>query len=236
MSQDALLPAGTPRFPPDVRRRTAIELGVLVVLTAAYLILFPVRHMGMDIGMALVALGLVGFTARDTRERIWGPPESPEFERVRRCTSNMALATLPAMLAFALFGIVDAYWEHRLWGDVAARFFNPRFPIALFLYIPWAMLQQTLFQFYLLGRLRVLLPFASPTLLSVLNGIAYGAVHLPDPDVTLVTIAGGIVWSYSYLRDRYVLPIALSHALLGATYFYWACGSDLVKKLVERTM
>jgi hypothetical protein len=47
-------------------------------------------------------------------------------------------------------------------------------------YLPWALLQQTLFQFHLLGRLRVLFPFASPVLLSVVDGVLYGMTHLPS--------------------------------------------------------
>jgi membrane protease YdiL (CAAX protease family) len=68
-------------------------------------------------------------------------------------------------------------------------------------------------------------------LLSVFNGIAYGMVHAPNWDVVLVTILGGIFWSYSYHRDRYVLPIAISHAVLGSTYYYWLTGRDLIGEM-----
>jgi membrane protease YdiL (CAAX protease family) len=108
------------------------------------------------------------------------------------------------------------------------------FLMTLCFYVAWALLQQTLFQFYLLGRLRALLPFASPMLLSTINGTAYGLVHLAGGApliqrslVTGVTIIGGICWSYSYYRDRYVLPLALSHALLGTTFYYWVIGRDI---------
>jgi membrane protease YdiL (CAAX protease family) len=113
--------------------------------------------------------------------------------------------------------------------------FSLNFLLAVVLYIPWAMLQQTLFQFYLLGRLRALLPFASPLFLSIVNGIAYGLVHFETNvwsiGVTVVTIIGGIFWSYSYHRDRYVLPIAVSHALLGSTFYYWVYGRDLIDEM-----
>ena len=227
-------PNGLPHPSMQMRRRVTLELAILTSLTILYLSFWPahVRHMGVDIGMALVALGLVGFTMKDTRERIWGPPADAEFERLRRCTTNMLLATVPAVLAFGLFGAWDAYTTQGGWSGVTTRFLNPRFPLALFLYIPWALLQQTLFQFYLLGRLRALLPFASPLLLSTFNGIFYGAVHIPDWDLTFFTMLGGVVWSYSYHRDRYVVPIAISHAILGSTYFYWACNRDLVNNLI----
>jgi membrane protease YdiL (CAAX protease family) len=61
------------------------------------------------------------------------------------------------------------------------------------------------------------------------NGVLFGAVHLPEWDLTLVTVVAGSVWSWYYLRDRYLAPIALSHAVLGTTYFYWVRGRDLVQ-------
>jgi hypothetical protein len=39
----------------------------------------------------------------------------------------------------------------------------------------------------------------------------------------------GVVWSSFYLRDRFLPPIALSHAVLGTTYFYWVRGQDLLR-------
>jgi hypothetical protein len=30
------------------------------------------------------------------------------------------------------------------------------------------------------------------------------------------------------MRDRQLLPIALSHAVLGTTYFYWVRDQDLI--------
>jgi membrane protease YdiL (CAAX protease family) len=68
------------------------------------------------------------------------------------------------------------------------------------------------------------------------NGVLYGAVHLPDLDVALVTVAGGVVWSHSYYRERIVYPIAVSHAVLGASYFYWIRDSDLILEICGRLL
>jgi membrane protease YdiL (CAAX protease family) len=54
------------------------------------------------------------------------------------------------------------------------------------------------------------------------------AVHLPDRELALLTAAAGIVWSWVYQRDRVLMPVALSHALLGTTYFAWVRGRDVV--------
>jgi hypothetical protein len=187
-------------------------------------------------------LGFIGFTAHETRARVWGPPESPNFDRVRRCALSMFLLTVPPVFLFLIFGFAARYFGlfallHNNFPGITAQpasMFGWRFFATLVLYLPWALVQQTLFQFYLLGRLRALLPYAHPFFLSILTGVLYGLVHLrgnlASVGVTAVTIIGGIFWSYSYYRDRYVLPLAISHALLGSTFYYWVYGRDLLRE------
>ena len=62
--------------------------------------------------------------------------------------------------------------------------------------------------------------------MSLVNGLLLGAAHLPDWDLVLVTI---VAWSWYYFRDRSLLPIAGSHAVLGPAYFYWVRGQDLIR-------
>jgi len=199
-----------------LRRRVALELAVLALLAALYLALLPARPLAVDLGMALVGLGLVAASARSTRERIWGRPAEPTRERLGRSTRLMLLLTVPGVLAFGAWGAAR---------PAPASLFPPAFFATLLLFIPWAGLQQTLFQFYLLGRLRVLCPAAPPLVLAAGNGLLFGAVHLPDWDLALLTLLGGGVWSYAYQRDRLLAPIALSHALLGTAYLSWVRGS-----------
>jgi membrane protease YdiL (CAAX protease family) len=153
----------------------------------------------------------------------------PALIRLRAGAVRMAWLTLPVVLAFGIFGSWQAYAAHHDWSAVGHRLFAPRFFVTLALYVPWALVQQTLFQCYLLGRLRRLAPGAPAFALALLNGVFYGAVHLPDWEIALVTIAGGVVWTYAYQRDRAVLPIAISHAVLGTTYFYWVRHSHVVR-------
>ena len=231
----AVYPNGMPHPPDSLRFRVATELIVLAILTALFLLFVPQdpgTKQGIYIGMALVGLGLVGFTARETEERIWGPVSSPPFDRVRRCAINVSILTIPPAIGFFILGAAGRYFEIGPLKQ-ACPMISVHFLLALLFYLPWALLQQTLFQFYLLGRLRALLPFASPFTISVINGVLYGLCHLPNPSVTIVTIIGGIFWSYSYHRDRYVIPIAISHAVLAATFFYWLQGRDVIGELLK---
>lgn len=215
-----------------LRRRAAIELSVGVALSALYLGLLPRRPAGLDLAMGLAGLGLVAALAGDTRRHFWSIPAKPARDRLRRSLVTVGPVTLAALLAFALYGAWDAFSIRGEWLDVAARLGRPAFVTALLLYVPWAWLQQVLFQFHLLARWRALWPSARPALLAGLNGLAFGLVHWPHWDVVLLATAGGIVWSYAYLRHRCLLPIALSHALTGAAYFYWVKDTDLVAALL----
>ena len=90
---------------------------------------------------------------------------------------------------------------------------------------PWALLQQFLFQFYLLGRLLTLL--LSPVAVFATE-MACSLVHLPEIGVALAAAPAGIFWTFLYHRYRVLFPLGLSHALLGSTLYYWVYGQDLL--------
>jgi hypothetical protein len=206
----------------SLRLRILFELGILATLTPLFLYYAP-RDRGLYVAMALLFLGFVAVTARETKERIWGRLALGKSERLWRSARAMAVMTIPIVIVF--FG-----WSVWIGHEVSYR----NLLLAFGLYIPWALLQQTIFQFYLLGRLRMLLPFLSPILLALVAGTAYGLVHLPDWPITLVTTLVGGYWSYSYLRDRHILPIAMSHAILGSTFYYFVIGRDLIDEYLGK--
>ena len=43
--------------------------------------------------------------------------------------------------------------------------------------------------------------------------LLFGAIHLPNPFLTLVTAAAGLIWCRLYDRYPNIIPLALSHAL-----------------------
>jgi membrane protease YdiL (CAAX protease family) len=197
----------------------AFELATLAVLTSVYLVVVSERPVWIDAGLGLVAVVLVAATARKTREQIWAPLATQRWERLRHCSGHMLVGTSGVALLFAIIG---------RWVGRAPPLFTATMLAALVPFALWATLQQVLFQFYLLGRLRVLIPAAPPLALAAVNGLLFGAVHLPDVELTVLTSVGGAVWSWYYLRDRCLGPIAISHAVLGTTYYYWTRGDDLV--------
>jgi CAAX prenyl protease-like protein len=209
-----------------LRSRVAFELATLALLTSVYLLVVPHRPVWLDAGLGLVGLALVAATARNTREHIWGAPATDRRQRLRRSWRHMLIATSGVALIFALIGS---------WTGRARPLFTATMLGALVFFTLWATLQQVLFQFYLLGRLRVVIPASPPVTLAVMNGLLFGAVHLPDVEVTVLTSIAGAVWSWYYLRDRCLGPIAMSHAVLGTAYYYWIRGDDLLLRWFSAT-
>jgi hypothetical protein len=41
-------------------------------------------------------------------------------------------------------------------------------------------------------------------------------------------VLAGIFWSSMYYAFRVLSPLALSHAILGSTFYYWIYGEDLL--------
>jgi membrane protease YdiL (CAAX protease family) len=203
---------GQPGSGSELRRRVATELA-LISAGAALFLRFGPHDLFVYLGLASLAGAAVALSAKQTRERIWGPVPLPRAVRLRRSAAHLAVLTLPVALLLLACGLY-------LYGPSVLRL-GVLFTFAF--YLPWALLQQTLFQFYLLGRLRVLFPLASPLLLSVVDGLLYGMTHFPSGWLLAgLTVACGIVWSYCYHRDRVLLPVAVSHAVLGTAFFCWA--------------
>jgi len=216
-----------------LRRRVAVELLLFLVGSALYLGLWSDRPRYADMTFGLGGMGLILLWAWRTNEQVWGVALPEPRRRLRESCRAMSVATAPVAAIFAAMALIT---QHREQGAGALhRLFPPTFFLTLGFYFVYAWLQQALFQYYLLGRLRVLMPRAAPWRLALLNGTLYGLMHLcTQPDVTLVllTIGGGVVWTLAYCRWRCLLPLALSHMILGVTYFHWVRDSDEMAKLL----
>lgn len=210
-----------------VRRKVAWELGIIAVLATAFLFLFPKRSPFVDMALAGVALVCLGLSAGYTKEAIWAASPPPVTEnRLKRCLVVTFWVTTPTAVLLLLIGMVLAYRDGG-WPVAVGRVFNWRILVAFGCYLPWALVQQTLFQFYLLGRLLTLFPSNRSMPAVIVTGLCFSLVHLPDVWTALVTAGAGIVWTLIYFRYRLLLPLAFSHAALGAAFYYGIFGHDL---------
>lgn len=211
----------------SVRTKVVVELGTISVLTTIFLVLFPRRNPLLDLALAGFALICIAASARYTRNVIWVAAAPPVADnRVGNCIKVILWITIPVATLFLLLGGIVAC-RNGGWAAAAARILNWRILAAFGCYLPWALMQQALLQFYLLGRLLVLLPRSARLIAFILTGACFGLVHLPDIWTALVTVAAGTVWSLIYYRYRLLLPLAFSHSALGSAFYYGIFGHDL---------
>lgn len=202
------------------------ELAVPAALAVAFLLVFPERPGYVDALLAAAAVVLIGAAHRRSR-RLWAlQPSPPEGYRERLAAASLrALAfTVPVVALFFVAGLLAGLADGD-WSGALERVGNRNLAVALALYLPWALLQQIVFQLYLLGRLLFLLP---PRAAVALTAAAFSLVHYPRAPIMALTLVAGGVWAVLYRRYRTLLPVAASHALLAATLHYWVFGRDLL--------
>jgi len=205
-------------------RAVVLELLTIAVLAAAFLVLFRGRPGYVDVLLAAVAVAFILAGYRRSR-RLW---DARRGERLDASYRGAALATAGftavALIVLASIAAAAAYRAGGL-DAVIERLSNPRIVGAFLFYLPWALLQQFVFQFYLLARLLLLMPVwcAVGT-----TALAFSLVHFPRAPVMAVTLVAGAVWALLYRRHRALLPLAVSHALLGSALHYWVFGRDLL--------
>jgi membrane protease YdiL (CAAX protease family) len=209
-----------------VKKFVLLELLVVGALAAWFVGTFTERPSYVDMSAAFLAVGLIALGGRRSAG-LWllHQPALTENRKRRLAEASRAVMgfTIPVVLLFLLGGLALGYSEGGAAG-AAARVANWHLLAAVCLYFPWALLQQFIFQFYLLGRLLTLLPaWAALTA----TALAFSAVHFPRAPVMAATAVAGFVWALNYRKHRSLLPLAVSHALLGATMHYWIFGNDL---------
>jgi membrane protease YdiL (CAAX protease family) len=207
------------------RAALAIELVLVAGVAAAYLSLLSERPRYWDLLLAAAAVTAIALDSRRSR-RLWAAVGGRAPEPLRPASGPWSGVVVFTGLAVLALGAASAVLEYVMVGRLPAdRFGNWHVVPAILLYLPWAWLQQFVFQFYLLGRLLHLLPAAAAL---TLTALAFAAVHYPRYPIMALTAMAGAVWALSYRRHRRLAPLAVSHAVLGPVMLYWLLGRDLL--------
>ncbi len=117
--------------------------------------------------------------------------------------------TLPLVVAIYLPLLAYGFARHRLLLLVPTRYSL----VSFWGYGIWCVVQQYLAQSYFHHRLRSVV--RSPHLSSSLVALMFGAAHIPNPILMVVTTAGGFVLAEIYARHRNIWPLALAQTVGG---------------------
>jgi hypothetical protein len=205
------------------QRSVAIELAGIGAAAIVFVATFQVRPPYVDFVLAAAAVALIVFSAARSR-RVWALARSVDPSGARGAWIATLAFTAAALVVLAL---VTLFVARAAGPSAAERFGNWHMLAAAALYLPWALLQQYIFQFYWFGRWLCVVPV--PIAVG-LTALAFSAVHFPRWPVMAVTLVAGTVWALVYYRWRNLLPLAVSHALLGTALHYWVFGNDLLER------
>lgn len=204
-------------------RSVMLELAAIGAAAAVFVATFRVRPPYLDFALAAAAVALIVLSAARSK-RLWALARSVDPTGARGAWAAALAFTAAALVVLGAAAVLAA----RAAGDpLGERFGNWHVLAAAALYFPWALLQQYIFQFYWFGRWLTLVPL--PVAVAI-TALAFAAVHFPRLPVMAVTLVAGTVWALVYYRWRSLVPLALSHALLGTALHYWVFGNDLLER------
>ena len=164
-----------------MQRSVIVELSIIGALALLFVATLRVRPAYVDFALAGAAVVLIVASAPRSR-RLWELAPAPAAPGARAAWKLAGGFTALALLVLAAAGVIVA----RVTGDAwSARFLNWHFVVAAPLYVLWALLQQYIFQFYLLGRL---LQVASLRIALPIAACGFAAVHFPRWPVMLGTL------------------------------------------------
>jgi membrane protease YdiL (CAAX protease family) len=204
-------------------RSVALELVAIGAAAIVFVATVRVRPPYLDLTLAAVAVALiVASTARS--RRLWALAQAVDPAGSRGAWRATLAFTAVALAVLAVAAVLVARSSGT---PLAERFGNWHMLAAAPLYFGWALLQQYIFQVYWLGRWLRLVPTWAAVALTV---VAFSAVHFPRWPVMALTLIACTVWSLVYLRWRTLLPLIVSHGLLGTALHYWVFGNDLLER------
>jgi hypothetical protein len=131
------------------------------------------------------------------------------LDTIGACARHVATPTIVAILVFIGIGYLTGNRTVPDWS---------RAPAGILRYTGWALLQQYALQDVVLLRLKDAgmtkrAPLAAATL--------FALMHLPNPGLMMLTLAGGWVWCRAFDRAPNLLVLAVSHALAALAADQW---------------
>ncbi len=200
-------PVAEDAYPADDKSLAAWEIASVVssVLIAEWLILSVAggnRLMGaLPVTLAyvyiLVSQRLRGLSAREVGWRL---------DNLPRALWLLFVPMLATTSVLLVCGWLNSSTNFGRWHGGRAHFGLPVFGVL------WGILQQYVLQGFVNQRAQIIWRKGWRSVLVV--ALVFAALHLPNPLLTLMTLAGGIIWASVYQRAPNVFALGLSHAFM----------------------
>ena len=207
-------------------RSVMLELAAIGAAALVFVATFQVRPPYLDFVLAAAAVALIAFSAARSR-RLWALARSVDPTGARGAWIAALAFTAVALVVLAVMAVIVA----RAGGHTRARAVRQLAHAGGRCSVLTVGAASAVHLSVLLVR-----PVAAarrPWPLAVaLTAVAFAAVHFPRWPVMGVTLVAGTAWALIYYRWRSLVPLAVSHALLGTALHYWVFGNDLLERWV----
>jgi|SRR3989344_3849063 len=112
-------------------------------------------------------------------------------------------------------GLAAEIWNPDFWNQPA---FLLKFGKRVLPYFFWAFFQQLCLCGYFVNRLNKM--FNNPRRTTIVSGILFAIVHLPNPVLVPATLIGGLISAHLFQKTRNLYLLALLHAILAVMILY----------------
>ncbi len=94
--------------------------------------------------------------------------------------------------------------------------FGERFWLSLLVVPFWGLTQQYILQGFIYRRLQRIFPAQNSYIIILIAAVLFALVHAPNLPLMLLTLIGGIVWTWVYARAPNLFVLGLSHGVMSA--------------------
>jgi membrane protease YdiL (CAAX protease family) len=197
----------------SMRAVTALEIASVVV--SILIAVWAVIPLQPDRRWLIYIPGALALALIVNSQRIRGESLRDLGFTGRHFARTLKLLLWPTLLAAAVFVSIGYSTGsiHRNTNFWATVFFLPI----------WGMFQQYILQGFIYRRVRFLLVDETApverrksrtNLAIIVSSAIFAFVHLPNPILTILTLIGGMVWSWIYERAPNLFALGLSHGLM----------------------